>query len=48
MEAIFVEMDRGGVGFLTHGKRQSCAYCQYSNLPAKICRQKFCCLLFGS
>ena len=24
--------------FLTHGKRQSCAYCQYSNLPAHLHR----------
>ena len=32
MEGIFFEMDRGGVK--THSKRQSCAYCQYSNLPA--------------
>ena len=34
MEGIFVEMDRGGGVFLTHGKRgkrQSCAYCQYSD-----------------
>ena len=23
MEGMFVEMDRGGDGFLTHGKRQS-------------------------
>ena len=36
MEGIFVEMDKGGV--LTHGKRQSCAYCQYSNLPAHLYR----------
>ena len=36
MEGIFVEMDRGGV--LTHGKRQSCAYCQFSNLPAHLYR----------
>ena len=34
MDRIFVEMDRGGRGVLTHGKRQPCAYCQYSNLPA--------------
>ena len=34
MERIFVETDRGGRGVLTHGKRQSCAYCQNSNLPA--------------
>ena len=38
MEGIFVEMDRGGGGVLTHGKRQSCAYCQYSNLPAHLYR----------
>ena len=36
MEGIFVEMDKGGV--LTHGKRQSFAYCQYSNLPAHLYR----------
>ena len=38
MEGIFVEMDRGGCGVLTHGKRLSCAYCQYSNLPAHLYR----------
>ena len=38
MEGIFVEMDRGGVGVLTHGKRQSCEYCQYSNLHAYLYR----------
>ena len=38
MKRIFVEMDRGGDGVLTHGKRQSCAYCQYSNLPAHLYR----------
>ena len=38
MEGIFVEMDRGGGRVLTHGKRQSCAYCQYSNLPAHLYR----------
>ena len=38
MEGIFVEMARGGVGVLTHGKRQLCAYCQYSNLPAHLYR----------
>ena len=27
-----------GLGFLTHGKRQSCAYCQYSNSPAHLYR----------
>ena len=36
MEGIFVEMDGGGV--LTHDERQSCAYCQYSNLPAHLYR----------
>ena len=36
MEGIFVEMDKGGV--LTHGKRQLCAYCQFSNLPAHLYR----------
>ena len=36
MEGIFVEVDKGGV--LTHGKRQSCAYCRYSNLPAQLYR----------
>ena len=36
MEGIFVEM--GGDGVLTHGKRQSCAYCQYSNLPTHLYR----------
>ena len=34
MEAIFIQMDRGGV--LTHGKRQSCAYCRFSNLPSHL------------
>ena len=38
MEGIFVEMYRGGGGVLTHGKRQSCAYCQFSNLPAHLYR----------
>ena len=38
MEGIFIEMDRGGGGVLIHGKRQSCAYCQYSNLPAYLYR----------
>ena len=38
LEGIFVEMDRGGGGVLTYGKRQSCAYCQYSNLPAHLYR----------
>ena len=38
MEGIFVEMDRGGGGVLIHGKRQSCAYSQYSNLPAHLYR----------
>ena len=37
MEGIFVEMDRRGGGVLTH-QRQSCAYCQYSNLPAHLYR----------
>ena len=41
MEGIFVEMERGGGGVLTHGKRQSCAYCQYSKLPAHLYRQFF-------
>ena len=36
MEGILVEMYRGGV--LTHGKRQLCAYCQFSNLPAHLYR----------
>ena len=36
MEGILVEMDRGGV--LTHGKRQTCAYCQFSNLLARLYR----------
>ena len=36
MEGILVEMDRGGV--LTHAKRQSCAYCQFSNLPVHLYR----------
>ena len=38
MEGIFVEMYKGGSGILTHGKRQSCAYCQYSNLHAHLYR----------
>ena len=38
MEGIFVEMGRGGRGVLTHGKRQSCAYCQFSNLPTHLYR----------
>ena len=38
MDGIFVEMDRGVGGVLTHGKRQSCAYCQYSDLPAHLYR----------
>ena len=35
---VFVEMDRGGGGVLTLDKRRSCAYCQYSNLPAHLYR----------
>ena len=38
MERMFVEMSRGRGRFLTHGKRQSCAYCQYSILPAYLYR----------
>ena len=38
MEWIFVEMNRGGGEVLTHGKRQSCANCQYSTLPAHLYR----------
>ena len=34
---MFVEMDRGWV-VLTHDKIQSCAHCQYSNLPAHLYR----------
>ena len=30
--------DRGGGGVPTHGKRQLCAYFQYSNLPAHFYR----------
>ena len=34
-EAMFVEMDRGGV--LTYGKKDDqCAYCPFSNLPAHL------------
>ena len=38
MEGMSVEMDRSGPGVLTHGKRQSCLYSQYSNLPAHLYR----------
>ena len=48
MEGIFVEMDRGGGGVLSHGKRQSCAYCQYSNLHGHLYRLiSFSFLIFG-
>ena len=33
-----MEMDMGGVGVLTHSKRQSCAYCQYFSLPVHLYR----------
>ena len=38
MERMFVEMDRGGVGFSHTEKDNQCAYCQYSNLPAHLYR----------
>ena len=37
IEGIFVEMDKGGI--LTHAKRQTCAYCQYSHSPADLYTQ---------
>ena len=38
MEGMYVEVDGGGDTVLKHGKRQSCAYCHYSNLTVHLYR----------